>query len=329
MAAIDTAITKNASGAMSLFPSLREELLVLQRKPLTYLTAPPFRWLWAVFFSTYAAANTADTLSRANGMSHTMPVLVSSTAANMSSAMAKDSAFAKMYGVTAPRPVPLGSYGCFFMRDIVSMAFFFTLPPLLSAELQARGAGKTTSDVSSQFLLPVAVQVVSNPWHLLGLNLYNEPKATAAERVQTVKHQLPLTIVARLLRIVPAFSLGARSTKRCERQSRTGTGRQWERRCVRLILLVFLYGLSLSSRHEARFCPYCPLLLEFLPCKRQAMWDSYKAADSLCLKPSYCSESRRRGASWRPCGEATRRWRRTCIAYAILAEPTTAPSKGR
>ena len=55
--AIDTAITKNASGAMSLFPSLREELLVLQRKPLTYLTAPPFRWLWAVFFSTYAAAN--------------------------------------------------------------------------------------------------------------------------------------------------------------------------------------------------------------------------------------------------------------------------------
>lgn len=213
VAAIDTAITKNASGAMSLFPSLREELLVLQRKPLTYLTAPPFRWLWAVFFSTYAAANTANTLSRANGMSHTMPVLVSSTAANMSSAMAKDSAFAKMYGVTAPRPVPLGSYGCFFMRDIVSMAFFFTLPPLLSAELQARGAGKTTSDVSSQFLLPVAVQVVSNPWHLLGLNLYNEPKATAAERVQTVKRQLPLTIVARMLRIVPAFSLGGSLNK--------------------------------------------------------------------------------------------------------------------
>lgn len=213
VAAIDTAITKNASGAMQLFPSLREELLQLQRNPLAYLRAPPFRWLWAVFFSTYVAANTADTVCASNSMSSTMPVLVASTAANMSSAMAKDSAFAKMYGVIAPRPVPLASYGCFFCRDIVSMAFFFTLPPLLSAKLQERGAGSTVADVSAQFALPVVVQVVSNPWHLLGLNLYNDAKATPAERMRTVRQQLPLTVVARMLRIVPAFSIGGSLNK--------------------------------------------------------------------------------------------------------------------
>lgn len=213
VAAIDTAITKNASGAMRLFPSLREELMQLRRHPIAYLRAPPFRWLWAVFFSTYVAANTADTISSTNSIPSTMPVLVASTAANMSSAMAKDSAFAKMYGVIAPRPVPLASYGCFFCRDIVSMAFFFTLPPLLSAELQRRGAGKTAADVSSQFALPVVVQVVSNPWHLLGLNLYNEANATPAERWRTVRQQLPLTVVARMLRIVPAFSIGGSLNK--------------------------------------------------------------------------------------------------------------------
>jgi hypothetical protein len=214
VAAIDTAITKNASGAQRLFDSLREELRSLGTTPGRYLRGPPFRWLWTVFFSTYVAANTATTLSHERGISATMPVLASSTAANMSSAMAKDTAFARMYGVVAPKPAPLGMYGCFFVRDIVSMAFFFTLPPVLSQELQARGAGKAAADVSSQFALPVLVQLVSNPWHLLGLNLYNEPHASKAERWHRVRSQLPLTVVARILRIVPAFSIGGSLNRR-------------------------------------------------------------------------------------------------------------------
>ena len=72
------------------------------------------------------------------------------------------------------------------------------------------------------FPLPVLVQVVSNPWHLLGLNLYNVANATASSRWQTVKTQLPMTIAARMIRIVPAFSIGG-SLNRQLRSSSTSS----------------------------------------------------------------------------------------------------------
>ena len=54
--------------------------------------------------------------------------------------MAKDAAFAKMYrpsSMKVARPAPPSMFACFFVRDLVCMAAFFTLPPQLSAELQA------------------------------------------------------------------------------------------------------------------------------------------------------------------------------------------------
>ena len=58
----------------------------------------------------------------------------------------------------------------------------------------------TASDLSTK--------VPNSPWHLLGLDLYNRPTATLAERWALVKKELPLTIAARQLRIVPAFGVG-------------------------------------------------------------------------------------------------------------------------
>ena len=53
--------------------------------------------------------------------------------------MAKDAAFAKMYrpsSMKVARPAPPSMFACFFVRDLVCMAAFFTLPPQLSAELR-------------------------------------------------------------------------------------------------------------------------------------------------------------------------------------------------
>lgn len=125
----------------------------------------------------------------------------------MSTAMAKDYAFARMYGVTAPRAAPLGMFGGFFVRDLISMAFFFTLPPLLSAELQARGTERAAADVGAQLLLPVVVQPLNSPWHLIGLDMYNAPVATLGERWRRIRAELPVTVAARAARIVP-FGVG-------------------------------------------------------------------------------------------------------------------------
>jgi len=154
------------------------------------------------------AANAADTMARAAERSAATPVLAASTVANMSSAMAKDRAFARMYGASAPRPAPFGMFGSLLVRDLLSMAFFFTIPPLLSAELQQGGVGAAAADASAQFVTPVLAQYVTTPWHLLGLNMYNAPSATPSQRWASVRGLLPSSVVARQLRVIPPFALG-------------------------------------------------------------------------------------------------------------------------
>jgi hypothetical protein len=61
----------------------------------------------------------------------------------------------------------------------------------------------------AQFLAPAAVQVLSTPMHLLGLDFYNRNGTTTlAERWRVVRKVWAVSCVARLGRIVPAFGVG-------------------------------------------------------------------------------------------------------------------------
>lgn len=63
----------------------------------------------------------------------------------------------------------------------------------------------------AQFVTPAAIQVVSTPLHLLGLDLYNRPEARmggAEGRVGQVVKNWAKSAVARIGRIVPAFGVG-------------------------------------------------------------------------------------------------------------------------
>lgn len=213
---IDTAITKAAATVgSSLRAAVWSEMAVLQRQPLSYIAAVPNRWLFFLFFATFAPANVADTCSNALGISPTLPVLAASTVGNMFAASAKDYAFARRFGVVAPRAAPLAMLLCFFARDGLSSAAFFTLPPRLSSELQARvGWSQSAADVTAQLVMPVAMQVPCSPLHLLGLDVYNVPKAAPTDRLARITQQLPATTAARAIRIVPAFGLGGILNKR-------------------------------------------------------------------------------------------------------------------
>jgi hypothetical protein len=65
-----------------------------------------------------------------------------------------------------------------------------------------------SSASAAQFITPAAVQLVSTPLHLLGLDLYNRPDASGAERSAKVVRDWAKSAVARICRIVPAFGVG-------------------------------------------------------------------------------------------------------------------------
>ena len=92
---VDQAITLSASGNGRLWPTLGSKVAEIFRRPVAFFTSAAFLWLWFVYAITYAAANTALTMSRALGISPTLPVLACSTVANMAASLAKDAAFAR------------------------------------------------------------------------------------------------------------------------------------------------------------------------------------------------------------------------------------------
>jgi hypothetical protein len=70
-------------------------------------------------------------------------------------------------------------------------------------------AKKYVSAISvAQFVTPAAVQIVSTPLHLLGLDLYNRPGVKARVRAERVIRDWGMSALARMGRIVPAFGVG-------------------------------------------------------------------------------------------------------------------------
>lgn len=68
-----------------------------------------------------------------------------------------------------------------------------------------------SSASAAQFVTPAAVQLVSTPLHLLGLDVYNRPGVGfggADGRAARVLRDWGISAMARICRIVPAFGVG-------------------------------------------------------------------------------------------------------------------------
>jgi hypothetical protein len=214
-------IMQNASGQAKLKHSLQDSFKNFLIRPHNLIFSKPFALICMLYGGTYVTANSLDTITSTvqnkpstHVTSGTMKFAASSTA-NIGLCLFKDQAFARLYGPGGPpRPVPLPSYVLFTLRDCLTIFASFNIPPLLgpvissnmSAELEKRISGQTVA----QFAAPAAVQILSTPMHLLGLDLYNRGSKSISwdDRWKIVKKNWAVSAAARICRIVPAFGVG-------------------------------------------------------------------------------------------------------------------------
>ncbi|KAL9028928.1 MAG: hypothetical protein Q9196_002774 [Gyalolechia fulgens] len=195
--------------------SVSTSFRTLLTRPHIFLASRPFRLISAVYFSTYLTANSIDTMSSTLTSSSPalttsgVPKFVATSAVNMSLGIYKDSQFAQMFGTAGvKRSIPKASYALFALRDSLTIFASFNVPPLLAPMLSME-VEKTIGRASlAQILAPAAVQVVSTPLHLWGLDLYNRPGVSWRERVKQVGKNWAGSTAARMGRIVPAFGFG-------------------------------------------------------------------------------------------------------------------------
>lgn len=208
---------ENASGKQQLMTSIKNSMAKLFLRPHLYLTSKPFALIVMVYGGTYLSANFLDTFKSttrsrpASHVTHGPAKFAATSAANLSLTMIKDSQFTKMFGTVSNRPVPPVTYALFALRDAMTIFASFNLPPMIAPRLpMTEAAEKVMSRTSAaQFLAPAAIQLVSTPFHLYGLDLYNRNGGTPfSDRLNKVRIDWLKSSLARMCRIVPAFGFG-------------------------------------------------------------------------------------------------------------------------
>lgn len=218
---VDKAIVSNASGRQALVPSIFEGVKTLFTRPAFFFKQPSFLLIWGVYSGTYIAANTIDATCERAEQSAVLPKFVGSSATNVTLSVAKDLAFVKLFGTGVPRPVPTVSYGLFAIRDTGTVLASFTLPDSVSQGMQGLfGTSKAFSDTSAQLFTPCAMQMLSSPLHLLGLDMYNRPDVSSADRMSFIQKEYLKTSLARIARIFPAFGVGGVVNKKIRAEAK-------------------------------------------------------------------------------------------------------------
>jgi hypothetical protein len=164
------------------------------------------------------AANSIDTASSTvqrtpySSTTHGTPKFAATSLTNLTLCLWKDTHFTRLFSPIAARPVPGPTYLLFTLRDSLTIFASFNLPPVLGPKLPMhllpefmRGLRRESV---AQFIAPAAVQVLSTPMHLLGLDFYNRSGTTMGERWVMVRKAWAISCFARLGRIVPAFGVG-------------------------------------------------------------------------------------------------------------------------
>ena len=214
---VDRAVTAAAAGqTSSVWRGIVDNVSEFVRQPHRALRQPALWMVAGVYAGTYAAANLSDVVgerAHASANSKAAGKFTATTGANMLGGIAKDAAFARMFGAPAAGAglvVPFASYGLFATRDALTVGGAFFLPNALSNALVASGQSKDESTASAvaQLVSPPLMQVVCTPLHLLALNMVNAPVATLRSRLGTLASSVTPALIARSLRMLPAYGVG-------------------------------------------------------------------------------------------------------------------------
>lgn len=176
----------------------------------------------SLYFGTYFTANSIDTISSVRTSTpYTATTagttkFVATSTSNLALCLYKDNQFTQLFGSSgAKRPVPLPTFALFTVRDCLTIFASFNLPPLFAPRIEAYMGDEVKKYVAAasvaQFVTPAAIQFVSTPLHLLGLDLYNRPAAQVGGpdgRVGQVVKNWAKSAFARIGRIIPAFGVG-------------------------------------------------------------------------------------------------------------------------
>jgi hypothetical protein len=211
----------NGSGKQKLGAAVIDGFKTLLTRPLHFVRQPSFYIVWGVYSGTYIVANSIQVLCDHENIPWFYPKFVGTSVANVTFSVLKDMYLTKSFGTGPAKKVPLRSFGLYTIRDSMTIFASFNLPSIVSQQLMDMGLNKSYAETGSQLISPCAIQVLSSPLHLLGMDLYNNPNSTVTGRVQFIRKEYAATTLARMGRIFPAFGIGGVTNQWLRKHAKT------------------------------------------------------------------------------------------------------------
>jgi len=224
---VDRSVVAASAGTEPLFRAAFRLAAEFVTRPHVALVAPSLWMVAGVYGATYATANCIEVACQRSSTSATTSgaaKFVGVTGVNMSASIAKDAAFAKMFGAPsgAAAAVPLAAYGLFAVRDCLTIGGAFVVPPLIAdAAVKVGGYPRDSASTAAQLTTPMGMQLVCTPLHLMALDVVNAPGSGLGSRAREVAGKLPPALLARMLRMLPAYGIGGLLNTRLTRDGRS------------------------------------------------------------------------------------------------------------
>lgn len=204
---MDQAVMERMSGNTTLKQSLIRSGTSIVTNPLKYIRSPAYGFVFGTYAGTYITKNCIDTSCQATQQSAEATAFVKFwgvLAVNGGlSVFWKDPGLAKLFGNSAAA-MPKSVYACWVVRDFLHMIGAVVVPDYC----EQRFSWTKDQWRIAQVLCPMGVQLLTTPFHLMGLDLYNEPKAPLSQRLARIgRGWLPSTGI-RCIRMFAPWSLG-------------------------------------------------------------------------------------------------------------------------
>jgi hypothetical protein len=190
---IDLATIRSQRLQQSLLTSLQH----YKREPVIKL-ANPFIVMFGVYFATYATAN----CSSENKVFNT-------TLVNLAAINWKDFYYSKLQHAEKPKKTYSAGVSAslvrsqilFLLRDFVTVFANFAIKPIVVKQ----SGGDVKSNFMASFTLPIAVQFLNTPLHILAVQ---SGKLCKTSCLLNIKQNYKQVLMGRILRTIPAFCVG-------------------------------------------------------------------------------------------------------------------------
>lgn len=177
--------------------------------PVAFFTSYKFKWMYFVYLMTYTTNNLTDHSNIIPDVPIAIQNLIMTFCVNTVCGVLKDKAYIQHFGAVQPKAFPAITLGILFLRDLITVASAFTLPPIFAEYLEeSLEVSERKSLAIAQLASPLLIQVIVTPLHLIGLDIYNREGKRLGDRVKHMRGLYLSALSMRMIRFLPAYGIG-------------------------------------------------------------------------------------------------------------------------